>query len=340
MDNEVQEKPTPSEDASIQERLESYLSAEDGDQPQDNPATEAAAENEVETEGDVPEQSDEPQLTTTDLAKVLGVEEDMLDSDEDGNLFIKTKIDGQEGRAKFEEFLKAYQLQGHIDNKAREVAEQQRVAQEAFAQQQQAINQRMQYVEDMASIAYQTLMQDSQAVDWASLARDDPAEYVAKQHEFNARKGQIDQMLQAVQQHKMGLAQQSEHFIAQKLEKAKSDIKEAFPDWTSEKSSSTAKYIASFEKYGISQSDLADLNRGVYGAAPLVWAHKAMLYDQMQQSKADVEKKVRTAPKLVKAGQPSTETRGEKNVRDLKSTVKKSGGKQGIVDYLLATGKA
>jgi hypothetical protein len=340
MDDEIQEKPTPSEDASIQERLESFLAAEEGDQPEIQPAEQAEAETEVETEGDVPEQADEPQLTTSDLAKVLGVDEDVLDSDEEGNLFIRTKIDGQEGRAKFEDFLKVYQLQGHIDNKAREVAEQQRMAQEAIAQQQQAISQRMQYVEDMANLAYQTLLQDSQTVDWAALARDDPAEYVARQHEFNARKGQIDQMMQAVQQHKMGLSQQNEQFIAQKLEKAKADIREAFPDWGSEKATETTKYITSYERYGISQQDLADLNRGVYGAAPLVWAHKAMLYDRMQQTKADVEKKVRTAPKLVKAGQPANESRQEKTVRDLKSVVKKSGGKMGITDYLIATGKA
>jgi hypothetical protein len=64
-----------------------------------------------------------------------------------------------------------------------------------------------------------------------------------------------------------------------------------------------------------------------------------MLYDKLQESKASVENKVRTAPKLVKPGQPAND-RGQQTVRNLKSQITKSGGKQGIAEYLLATGKA
>ena len=338
MDDEIQEKPTPSEDASIQERLESYLSAEDGDQPQPTPAEEAAAETPVETEDDVPEQSDEPQLTTTDLAKVLGIDEDMLDSDEEGQLFIKTKIDGQEGRAKFEDFLKAYQTQGHIDNKAREVAEQQRQAQEAFAQQQQAIHQRMQYAEDVANLAMQALVQESQAIDWAALARDDPAEYVAKQHEFGARKAQIDQSFHAINQHREEASRnavaQHQQYLAQQAQR----LPELIPEW---KNSDVArKEMTELKEWGVKSGLTAEEVATVANSVHVAIMRKAMLFDRMQQTKADVEKKVRIAPKLVKAGQPANETRGEKTVRDLKTAIKKSGGNQGVVDYLLATGKA
>ena len=341
MDTEVMENPTPDEGASIQDRLERLLAAEDGEpeQQQATEQSEAAEETESEPEGDAHEESEE-QLTTADLAKYLGIDEDLLDSDEDGNLLIKTKVDGQEGKAKFQDFLKSYQLQNSIDNRSREVAEQQKALQSAIAEQQQAITQRMQYAEDMANVANLALMNEYNGINWDELAQNDPAEFVAKQHQFQQRQGQLNQVMQAMQMERMQQQQLQQQGLQQRYAESAEQLKSEFHEWSGEKATETGKYISGYSKYGISQQDLADLSRGVYGAAPLMWAHKAMLYDLSQKSKAAIENKVRTAPKLVKAGQPDTTSRTEKTMRDLKTTIRKSGGKDGIREYLLATGKA
>jgi hypothetical protein len=50
---------------------------------------------------------------------------------------------------------------------------------------------------------------------------------------------------------------------------------------------------------------------------------------------------VRTAPKLVKAGQAQKVSREQNNVRTLKNNIRSSGGKTGdVAAFLLATGRA
>lgn len=334
-----QENPTPDEGASIQDRLERYLAADDGEEPQQSaPQEDAEPQEPVETEDDAPDESDEPQLSTSELAKYLGVDEDMLDADENGDLFIKTKIDGQEGRAKFQDFVKSYQLQGHIDNQSREIAAQKQAFQNAIAEQQQAITQRMQYVEDMAGIAQQTLMNDYHGINWAQLSRDDPAEYVAKQHEFQQRSAQLNQVLQTVQMERQQAAQQQQQTFQQMLQHEAQRLTELIPDWKdAEKAKAERTELREWGKsIGLPQQDIDGVSNALY----VQIMRKAMLYDKSQQSKTIMEKKVRTAPKLVKAGQPDTISRGDKTVRDLKTNIRKSGGKSGVVEYLLATGKA
>ena len=78
------ENPTAGDSgASIEERLERFLSAEDApapeqNEPQSNAEPEQAAEEpQIEPESGEQEESQQPQITTTDFAKVLGIDESM-----------------------------------------------------------------------------------------------------------------------------------------------------------------------------------------------------------------------------------------------------------------------
>jgi hypothetical protein len=340
MENEVPENPTPAEGASIQVRLERYLAAEEAPPQQpapDEPDEERqAADPAEETDADEPEQASETQLTTAELARYLGLEDDVFEPEGD-DLYIKTKIDGQEGRAKFADVLKSYQLQGHLDNKSREFAEQQKAFQAHAEQYQQAVSQRMQQAEDVASIAYQALMNESQSINWNELAQNDPAEYIAKQHEFNARKTQIDQALAYVQhersQAQQQTTQQYQNYLAQQAQR----LPELIPEWKNPETAKAemAELKTWGQKAGLSAEELNTVSNSVH----VQILRKAMLFDKLQQAKPNLENKVRTAPKLVKAGQPEAISRGEKTVRDIKTTIRKSGGKAGVREYLLATGK-
>ena len=106
------ENPTAGDGgASITDRLERMLSAESEPaqeaQPQQVETPQAEATDEPD-EG--VQQQDEPlQLTTSDLSKVLGLDESILDVGEDGTITVKTKIDGQEGVAKLKDLLADHQ---------------------------------------------------------------------------------------------------------------------------------------------------------------------------------------------------------------------------------------
>lgn len=342
------ENPTAGDSgASITERLESFLAAEESPAPEPKAQPAELQADEPDTAEDPPiepdsgeqEEGQQPQLSTTDFAKVLGIDESALDLDDEGNAIIKTKIDGKEGTAKFADVLKSYQLQGHIDNKAREVAEQQKAIQARIAEVEQIAQARIQQVEGLAQVASQELMREYQSVDWQTLRATDPGEFAAKQAEFSARQAQLNQVFAQVEQSKAQQQQQQmqqyQALVAQEAQR----LPELIPEWKDE--AVAAKERQAIKEWGIKAGIPAEDLQSIGKAAHVAVLRKAMLYDQLQQSKAAVENKVRTAPKLVKPGQAQPVSRQQQTVQTLKQQVRKSGGKgSSVAEYLLATGKA
>lgn len=346
------ENPTAGDGgASISSRLESFLAASEGDsttQPaapaaerkeEDQQAPETnATEVEAQPESDAQSEVEGPQLSITDLAKYLGVDESALDVSDDGAVLVKTKIDGKDGAAKFKDMLKSYQLQGHVDNKAREAADAQKSLQERVNQFEAYAQSRSEQLDTLANIAQQELLAEYGAVDWTALSQQDPAAYVAEQHKFQQRQGRVTQLMTAAQQQK----QQYEQATAQKAQlfhqQEVSRLPSLIPEWSDEKVREAEKSeLRNWCKtQGFSDHDLASLNR----AEMVVSLRKAMLFDKGKTAVAATEKKVRLAPKLVKPGQSTdARQRADEGVQGLKNTIRKSGGKSGVADYLLATGK-
>lgn len=345
----LDENPTPgNEGASITDRLERFLTpAEELPEPKqaepkaqaDDDADPADDANQIEPENGEPEDDQQPQISTADIAKYFGLEENMLDVDDDGGLQIKTKIDGKEGAAKFADVLKSYQLQGHIDNKARAIADQERAIQARVQQVEQQAAQKLQQLESLANIAGQELNREFQSVDWQTLRATDPAEYSAKLADFQLRQAQLNQVMGAAQQEKAqqeySRAEQFQQYVAQEAQR----LPEMIPEWKDE--ATAKKESAEIKEWGVKQGISAADLASVSNAAHVSVLRKAMLYDRLQQSKVSVENKVRTAPKLVKAGQPQQASREQQTVQNLRSQVRKSGGKgDSLVEYLLAAGKA
>jgi hypothetical protein len=338
--------------ASITDRLESFLSAGDSPEPKQKAQQadtgsdaddEAAPETNADATADQPDsdgQGDdgEPQLSTADLAKYLGVDESTLDVDADGNAVIKTKIDGKDGAAKLADMLKSYQLQGHVDNKAREVAAQQQAIQQQAAEASQAVTARLNKLDQVVEIANRELMRDFESVDWQYLRTNDPGEYSARLADFQSRKQQLDYAVQQGQNERHALQSQNSEQAQAYLNQERQRLPELIPEWKDEAVANKERLdIKSWAtKNGFSEAEL----NGISSSTAVAALRKAMLYDQLQGSKAAIENKVRTAPKLVKAGQAQQVSREQHNVRTLKNNVRSSGGKTGdVVALLLASGK-
>lgn len=341
-----QENPTPQAEAggaSITDRLEQYLAAQDApdqtqaDTAQAQPADGAAKPEPVEPDDDG-QQSDEPQITTSDLAKFLGVDETALDLDEDGSVKLKTKVDGQEGTAKLQDLLKSYQLQEHVDRKAREAADKEKAIHARVQEVEQAAQARLQQVEALANVAAQELMRDFQSIDWQTLRQNDPGEYAARQADFQARNSQLQGVFQTLAQNKAQSDQQAQAQRQQMLAQESQRLPVLIPEWKDEAVATRERgEIREWAiKAGIPQEDVANVANATYIAV----MRKAMLFDKLQQSRPAVENKVRTAPKLVKPGQAPQDTK-QQSLRNLKQSVQKSGGKADrVAEYLMATGRA
>lgn len=334
------ENPTADSGASISERIERFLEPETQDAASQDEAPakeqpEAAEAPEVETANDAQADSDEPQLSLSDVAQYLGVDESALDVSDDGAILIKTKVDGQEGTAKFQDLVKSYQLQGHVDAKVREAAEQAKALQERVQQFEAYAQSEAQKFSTLANIAHQELMREVEGINWQELARTDPGEYVAKQAEFQTRQARVNQLLEAANQQSQQARQAQQARFQQSLQTAAQRIAADVEGWAPGNDVDVAlNKFAKDNGFVNTPQILAE-----YPQAALI-LHKAMLYDQGKAKAAVVEKQVRAAPKLVKPGQSTdARQRAQETTRNLKEQIRKSGGKKGIAEYLMATGK-
>lgn len=350
MESELtEENPTAGDSgASIEDRLVAYLAPPEAtkEAPKQEAVTTEPADGGEESKTETPvddakEEVKQPQFTTADLAEALGIDESALDVGDDGKVVIKSKIDGKEGAAKLAEILKTYQIQGHAENRVKAVVEQEKALQARAQEAEQAFKQRLDHAEALASLAMQDLMSDYNQYDWKALdSHQDQGAVAALKLKFQERAAKIQGALQGVNAQKAQLGEKAKAQRAELLQREAARLPEVIPEWkdkaTYEKDS---KDIFDWGlKAGYSREQMAALNES--SALHVATVRKAMLFDRQQESKAAVEKKVRTAPLIVKPGQAQQDSKGEK-LQSLKQQVIKSGGKGGsVAAWLQATGRA
>jgi hypothetical protein len=343
-----EQNPTPVEGgASTLDRLERYLAAQDEpDQTQaaqpeqsDNEPAEGAAENTVEPDGDGEEQATEPQLSTSDLAKLLGLEEGALDLDEDGSVKLKTKVDGVEGAAKLQDLLKSYQLQEHVDRKAREAAEKEKAIQARQQEVEQQVAKRLEYAENLVNVAAQDLLREFQSIDWNHLEATDAGQAALLRQKFQERQAQLRGVMHNIEQNKAHSQQEALQKQQELLHREAARLSELIPEWKDQ--AVAQKERQEIRDWAVKAGfDPKELSDGFVFAHHVAVMRKAMQFDKLQQSRPAIENKVRTAPKLVKPGQAPQNTQAQQ-LRNLKLSVQKSGGKSDrVVEYLMATGRA
>lgn len=340
------EKPTTEQGgASIAERLEAKWAAEDaakGSQQEASPETPDVEAQEPESDGE--EQEAGPQLSISDVAKILGVDETALDVDEDGTVKVKTKVDGKEGAAKFAELLKSYQLQSHVDARAREVAEAHRQAQERVQQFESFAQQKAMEFEHIFNAGRQAILGEFGNVNWDDLAKNDPIGYVEKQHAYNAKVAQLQQIKAAADQETQNFIQAQQYRHAQKLAAEQERLSTLIPEWKDDavRTQELGKLVPWLQQKGVSRESIAALDNSLLADAGLIAALRAGMVAESKAPKAiELEKKVRAAPKLVKPGQPiDANQRGAETIKELRDRVRRTGGKGGsFADLLIATGK-
>lgn len=333
------------QDGALLGRIENYLNPQDAPVETEAPETEEVvdeipAETEVEQEqkDDVQDNGEESHLELSQFAAILGVDEDRLDVDEDGTVYVKTKIDGEEGRAKFQDLVKSYQLEGHLNKQNMEVAEARKALQEKMAETERAAQERIQQLESLSQIAYQELQREYQSIDWQTLRATDPGEFAAKVAEFNQREARIGQAIQHIQSERQQAQAKEQERFSQYLQEENSKLLKAIPEWSkpevAQKEKSELKSYAVNNGFTPTEIDQLSDHRSI------LILRKAMMYDNLQKSKPDVTKKVVKAPKLVKPGTSVTkQERDGESISAIKSTIRKSGGDKGVEAYLLKTGK-
>lgn len=347
---EPQEAPKPEE-----EIVEDEQSIQDEHEESEETEVETTEESE-ESEDEEQEPEDDVQtesLTTSELSKVLGFDDDALDLDDDGNVLVKTKIDGEEGKAKLKDLVVSYQLRGHLDKQNKEVTELRKALQEQTAKATQETQERLTQLESMLQVAWGELEASLETPEMKELREENPAEWTARVRELDERKAKIAQSYQTVLDEKQSELQKvsklDQEKVSEHLNNENQKLMASIEGWSDlEEAQKGLNEVFSYLKtegfsdedlYGVRDQQGNLVKLGITNHKAIVMARKAMLYDRLSESKPAVMKKVKTSPKIVKPGQPKQETQQTK-VLNLKKAVKQSGGKgRSVVDYLLATGK-
>jgi hypothetical protein len=325
------------------DRLEALLSADDAPQEPSTPPSEAKQADEPATDdpekADADDKDDETpnEYQLADVAKLLGADEGLLEVDEDGSITVKTKIDGQEGKVKFADLIKGHQLQGHVDKQVREAADVRKQAQEyAQAVQQQTQAQHAVVEKIVEAKAIESQLAQYQGINWSALEDSDPVKAMRLQRQFGELKQAYQAKVQDINQTQSQIQQQQSQHTAASLETERQALAKACPEWNSEAVATKEKQqiAADLKARGYTDRDI----QGLSDHKAVLLARDAMLYRQMKAANTTAEKQVRQAPKIVKPGSTS-QTNQRTTIQKLHQEVRRTGSRQSVADYLLATGK-
>ena len=169
---------------------------------------------------------------------------------------------------------------------------------------------------------------------WDNLYQDDPLEYVKQKDDWRDKKEQLTQVTTAQQQLAQQQAQEQQVEFQKHLAQEQQKLVQAIPEWKDAKKAEVEKasMVTWAKRAGFSEQELNQAS----DHRAIVTMRKAYLFDQLQNEKPLVQKKVRRAPKMTKGGKPTTsnDLRKQKVDKALNklSTVQSM---DSAVDYLL-----
>ena len=259
------------------------------------------------------------------LASELGLDKDKLIVDDDGDVFVKLKVNGKDEHVSLKDAISQTQYYKANEEKSQILAEERKQFESERETVAQEIANRLQYIQNIGNMLEQKLMADYQSVDWNRLRATDPAEWVAKQQEFQTLQQELQQAgVQVGQQLRM----QNEQYSAREQQEREQIVAQeraalvgAIPEWSnSEKMTEGMTQLIEYaRKEGYPDEELAD----VVLSRHVVTLRKAMLYDQ---GKTVAEKKVKQAPRLQRASNGQFRKKGNSKLDSLVEAAKNAKG--------------
>jgi hypothetical protein len=233
----------------------------------------------------------------------------------------KVKVGKDEIDVPLDELLKGYSRTADYTRKTQEIAETRKVVEAERAKIDEAARLRDTYAQRLQVIE-QMLNQDS-GEDLATLKETDPIGYAVRVAEQSEREKQLN----AVRAEQQRLAQQQQAEQGERLKAhlatEAQKLAEAIPELSDPaKGQAIRTDIRSYaQRLGFSEQELAQ----VYDSRAVTALYKAMQYDKLVSGKGGASKKVNSAPRMLKPGTSTPETRTSQEVKNMRGRLKKSG---------------
>ena len=288
---------------SVNEAIDQLLPQEEAEA---NPQEEAV--NEPEEEAQVSETTEQEEVLEEDISDEGEEVEDTTDQEDDGEeveeevQLYKVKIDGEEAEVTLEEALSGYQRERTFHKRMNEVSQKSKAIEAESAETKRL---RDEYAKGLQQLEQALRVPEP---NWEELRRTKTNEEFASIHaEYQI---QQNNLAKVQQQQQSIMSQQQAEAQAQYQNHLKTEFDtmlDKIPAWRDEKvrEAERSKVISyAKSKMGYTDDEIAQAS----DHRAIVTLRKAMLYDELMGGKTQAKKKVKTAPKMVKAGSPKTKS--------------------------------
>lgn len=235
---------------------------------------------------------------TEELQASDEVEYSEEESEEQPKPRYKVKASGEEVEVELDELIKGYQQGTDYTKKSQALAEQRKAIEaershlEYVKQERQAYAQKLQALDSF-------LTQQNQGVDLEVLKETDPIGYAVAVAEQSQREKQLAVVRN--EQQRIAQQQQSEQqaSLQAHLRTESEKLVSLIPELATPQGDAVRKQIRDYAKsVGWSDQELSS----VYDSRAVMTLYKAMKYEQLQKSKPELNKKLQSAPKMMRSG--------------------------------------
>jgi hypothetical protein len=221
----------------------------------------------------------------------------------------RAKVGGEEVEVELDELINGYQRSKDYTQKSQALAEQRKAIEAEREHLEQVKQERMAYAQKLKALD-SFLSQQNKGEDLEVLKETDPIGYAVKV----AEQSQREKQLAVVRAEQQRIAQQQQAEQQQSLQnhlKAESEkLASVIPELATPKGDAIRKEIREYAKsVGWSDQELAS----VYDHRAVLTLYKAMKFEQLQKGKPETLKKVQQAPKMLKPGTSTPDTKSSQD---------------------------
>lgn len=213
---------------------------------------------------------------------------------------VTVKVDGKTTQVPLSELINGYSREAHFTHKSQAFAEQQREWESQKQTVTQSLQQHLQTVTNLVTLAHQELLRDYQGIDWNKLQTEDPIRWSILDRQFQHRNAQIQQAMQqtAAQYQAQQQAQQQE--LAQRLPQEEEKMLAAIPQWRDEAKFQADRVVMAQmgQKMGFTPAELSQ----ILDHRQMLALHYASQFLKLQAQAPQRLKEVRAAPQMANPG--------------------------------------
>ncbi len=254
----------------------------------------------------------QPEEPTEEL-EASGEAEDQSEDDQEPVEEVKTrykaKVGGEEVEVELDELINGYQRSKDYTQKSQALAEQRKAIDAERGHLEHVKQERMAYAQKLQALD-SFLSQQNRGEDLEVLKETDPIGYAVKVAEQSQREKQLSVV--RAEQNRIAQQQQAEQQqnLQNHLKYEFDKLTSVIPELATPNGAAIRKEIREYAKsVGWSDQELSS----VYDHRAVLTLYKAMKFEQLQKGKPDTLKKVQQAPKMLK---PGTSTPNTKSAQD------------------------